>query len=131
MNKDYIIAWKSNTNARMGVGKNLMDKQEAESLAAQLNNEHPEFQHIAVPKDTQNFAGLFSTPERNPVFDIGTVPTTIPILPTVEPQSIPEADVQPEQAPYSELVAELQSDSEPEPLLSLSESGEWPEDEAA
>ncbi len=131
MNKDYIIAWKSNTNARMGVGKNLMERQEAESLAAQLNEEHPEFQHIAVHKDTQNFAGLFPTPEPNPVFGIATVLTTIPVFSKREPESAPAADLQPETAGDPGPVTELQSDSEPEPVLALSEPGEWPEDKAA
>ncbi len=44
----------------MGRSKNLLDKAEAEALAAQLNKEHPEFEHVAIHKDTQNMVGLFS-----------------------------------------------------------------------
>jgi hypothetical protein len=62
MEKDYIIAWKSQTNARMGRGKALLSKDEAEKLANDLNQQHPGFAHVAVHKDEQNIAAAFPPP---------------------------------------------------------------------
>ncbi len=60
MEKDFLIAWKNNSNGRMGRGKNLMERGEAEALATRLNEEHPEFEHVAIHKDTQNLVALFA-----------------------------------------------------------------------
>ncbi len=67
MENDYLIAWKKKANGRIGFGKNLIAKSEAQALAEQLNDEHPDFEHIAVSSDTKNVFGLFSKDRQDPL----------------------------------------------------------------
>jgi hypothetical protein len=48
MSKKYIIRWKSKVNGRAGKGTKLFDREEAETLAEELNQEYPQIQHEAV-----------------------------------------------------------------------------------
>jgi hypothetical protein len=48
MNKSYVIEWKSKTNGRVGRGTTLFDRQEAETLAEELNRDYPEIEHLPV-----------------------------------------------------------------------------------
>jgi hypothetical protein len=46
--KAYTIHWKSTVNGRIGTGTFLFDKEEAESLADELNRNYPGICHEAV-----------------------------------------------------------------------------------
>ena len=46
--KPYAIRWKCSVTGRIGTGTILFEKEEAESLAAELNEKHPEINHEAV-----------------------------------------------------------------------------------
>lgn len=48
MENTYVIAWKSKTEPRWGQGKKLFSREEAESLAAELNDDYPAFSHEAL-----------------------------------------------------------------------------------
>ena len=48
MEKTYVIAWKSNVGAITRQGTKRFTREEAEQLAAELNEEHPEIFHEAV-----------------------------------------------------------------------------------
>jgi len=41
----YVIHWKSQVNGRAGTGTKLFDRNEAESLVAELNREYPQIHH--------------------------------------------------------------------------------------
>ena len=41
----YVIAWKKKSGAEFGQGKKLLTQEEAEQLASELNQEHPDFLH--------------------------------------------------------------------------------------
>lgn len=46
--KTYAIRWKSTVSGRGGTGTTLFKKDEAERLATELNEEHPDIGHEAV-----------------------------------------------------------------------------------
>jgi hypothetical protein len=46
--KTHTIHWKSRVSGRQGAGTRLLDKDEAERLAEQLNREYPGIIHKAV-----------------------------------------------------------------------------------
>ena len=46
--KAYTIHWKSTLNGRIGAGTFLFEKEEAESLAEELNRTYPGIHHQAV-----------------------------------------------------------------------------------
>jgi hypothetical protein len=46
--KTYAIHWKSRVSGSFGTGTNLFEKEEAESLAAELNQSYPDIHHEAV-----------------------------------------------------------------------------------
>ncbi len=48
MEKTYIISWTDRNTGRRGQGKKLLDKQDANALAAELNQEFPEYEHLVV-----------------------------------------------------------------------------------
>ena len=52
MNNSYVIQWKSKVNGRAGRGSKQFDKEEAERLVAELNNEYPQIEHQAVPANS-------------------------------------------------------------------------------
>ena len=45
MEKTFVIAWKSKSGPSLGRGKKLFTREEAESLAKELNEDHPNFIH--------------------------------------------------------------------------------------
>ena len=45
MEKTYVIAWRSKTEPRFGQGKKLFTRDEAESLADEMNQDYPAFIH--------------------------------------------------------------------------------------
>ena len=53
MNNSYVIQWKSKVNGRAGRGSKRFDKEEAERLVAELNNEYPQIEHQAVPANAE------------------------------------------------------------------------------
>ena len=77
MNKPYVIGWKCQTNGRIGQGKTLMDFEEAERLADELNQAHPEYKHVPVLADSQDLASILtkavSTAEMLPTLASQTV----------------------------------------------------------
>jgi len=52
MSKSYVISWKARLGPATGRGKKVMDREEAERLAEELNVDYPEFIHEAVLADT-------------------------------------------------------------------------------
>jgi predicted lysophospholipase L1 biosynthesis ABC-type transport system permease subunit len=48
MNKKYIIHWRSHLNGRAGKGTKTFTLEEAEALVAELNQEYPAIEHLAV-----------------------------------------------------------------------------------
>ena len=46
--KTYTIHWKSILNGKIGAGTFLFEKEEAERLAKELNQDYPGIQHEAV-----------------------------------------------------------------------------------
>jgi len=46
--KTHTIHWKSKINGRMGSGTRLLEKEEAEQLARELNGEYPTIHHEAI-----------------------------------------------------------------------------------
>ena len=75
MKNTFVIAWRSATSERSGRGtalllgdaaatgrgKKLMTRQEAETLAAELNQDYPAFIHEVV--DTQSGSAMVETAE--------------------------------------------------------------------
>ena len=51
MKKTFVIAWRSATSERSGRGKKLMTFEEAERLAAELNQDYPAFIHEAFDSE--------------------------------------------------------------------------------
>ena len=54
--KSYAIYWKSTVTGTMGTGTKRFEKDEAERLAAELNESYPEIEHqaiIPVPKPAE------------------------------------------------------------------------------
>jgi hypothetical protein len=47
--KTHAIHWKSLVNGKVGVGTLLFEKEEAERLAEELNEDYPEIHHVAMP----------------------------------------------------------------------------------
>ncbi len=48
MKKKYVIQWQSTVNGRAGRGTKLFDKEEADRLAEELNQEYPRIRHQVV-----------------------------------------------------------------------------------
>jgi hypothetical protein len=46
--KTHVIHWKSAVNGKIGTGTKLFEKEEAECLAATLDEEYPDIDHEAV-----------------------------------------------------------------------------------
>jgi hypothetical protein len=46
--KTHAIFWKSVVSGQIGTGKKLFEKDEAERLATELNEEYPDIKHEAV-----------------------------------------------------------------------------------
>ncbi len=51
MPKTYVIAWKSKSRGSAGHGKTLFTAEEADQLAAELNQDHPDFHHEPLNLD--------------------------------------------------------------------------------
>jgi hypothetical protein len=77
MENNYIIAWKSLANGRVGRGKNVFGEEEARRVAAELNREHPGFDHVAVPEDEENLTAVFkSKPQPGKILALHPFPET-------------------------------------------------------
>lgn len=64
MEPQYIIAWKHKTDyGQKGMGRHRLNKKDAEQLAAELNRDHPNFEHTAV------LAADRPTPDQYPSHD--------------------------------------------------------------
>jgi hypothetical protein len=48
MKNSFVIAWRSATSERSGRGKKVMTREQAETLAAELNQDYPAFIHEVV-----------------------------------------------------------------------------------
>lgn len=46
--KTHVIHWVSTVNGKAGVGTKHFEKEEAERLAAELNNSYPDIDHEAI-----------------------------------------------------------------------------------
>ena len=54
MGKTYVIRWRSTVNGRAGRGAKLFEREEAERLAAELNQEYPEILHEALDTESES-----------------------------------------------------------------------------
>ncbi len=48
MEKTYVIVWKARKSGRTGQGTKHLDRQEANALAAELNEQFPEYEHMLL-----------------------------------------------------------------------------------
>ena len=46
--KTHAIHWKSTVSGKIGTGTRLLEKEEAERLATELNEDYPDIDHDAV-----------------------------------------------------------------------------------
>ena len=46
--KTHAIHWKSTVSGKIGTGTRLFEKEEAERLATELNEDYPDIDHAAV-----------------------------------------------------------------------------------
>ena len=46
--KTHAIRWKSSVSGKIGTGTRLFEKEEAERLATELNEDYPDIDHDAV-----------------------------------------------------------------------------------
>ena len=60
--KIYAIHWKSSVTGTIGTGTKRFEKEEAEHLAKELNEDYPEIKHEAVIP-----APSVSTPQAEPI----------------------------------------------------------------
>ena len=63
MEKSFVIAWRSKSEARWGQGKKLFTRDEAEALADEMNCDYPAFQHEALNVVTGE---ILATPAAEP-----------------------------------------------------------------
>ncbi len=83
MSKTYVIQWKSKVNGRAGKGTKLFDIEEAEALAAELNQEYPDIHHevLDMERPMERMAAGLSTSGSNPA-SAETEPDQVPENPT-------------------------------------------------
>ncbi len=76
MSKTYVIRWKSKVNGRAGRGSKLFEREEAERLVAELNQEYPEIEHELVNTEGEpRPSGPRATgPDRSPHREPGQAP---------------------------------------------------------
>lgn len=70
MEKTYVIAWKSRIGAIIKQGTKLFTREEAEQLAAELNEDHPQLEHHIVnlrPTEPVAAEPAAAETERDPV----------------------------------------------------------------
>jgi hypothetical protein len=69
MEKTYVIGWRSKSEPRWGQGKKLLTREEAQALAAEMNQDYPAFVHEPL-----NLTA--SEPLESPIVhvDFGTTP---------------------------------------------------------
>ena len=67
--QNYVIRWRSNVNGSTGTGKRSFDREEAERLATELNEEYPEIQHEAI---------LLEAPNSQPVSEANPALRSVP-----------------------------------------------------
>ena len=63
MEKTYVIAWKAKHREGTGMGKKLFNREEAESLASELNRDYPDFEHTVAQVAAVESSGTESAPE--------------------------------------------------------------------
>jgi hypothetical protein len=56
MQSTYAIVWVARNKDRSGVSPKRFSKEQADKLAAELNESHPEFVHLAVDTESQEVA---------------------------------------------------------------------------
>jgi hypothetical protein len=61
MENTYVIAWKSKSRGSVGRGNTLFSREEAEQVARELNQDHPNFIHEPVNVDPS--AAVTTPPE--------------------------------------------------------------------
>ena len=66
MNKTYVIQWKSTVNGRAGRGTKLFEREEAERLVAELNQEYPQIVHECVEVQAERAEPAEQQPDFNP-----------------------------------------------------------------
>jgi len=77
MDKNYVIAWKSLANGRIGRGKNVFEEEEARRMAAELNRDHPGYEHVAIPEDEENLIAAFNPkPSPDKILSLHALPET-------------------------------------------------------
>ena len=66
MEKTYVIAWKSKHGDGAGLGKKLFSREEAETLAAELNRDYPEFEHTVAESGSPEADSVIELPTEAP-----------------------------------------------------------------
>ena len=61
MDKTYAITWWAPNRGRSGIGAKRFSKEEAEALAAQLNDEHEDLLHRAINTECEDPAVVLAT----------------------------------------------------------------------
>jgi len=65
MQGSYAIIWVARNKDRSGISPKRFSKEQAESLAEELNANHPEFEHAVVDTNTEDAGqGLIALKER-------------------------------------------------------------------
>ncbi len=114
MEQTYLIAWKCQTNGRIGRSKNPITLKEAQQLAAQLNQEHPEFEHVPIPASLENFSSVFTLPKPKKATSLETL---------LEPAHSGATKAVPEElVPEEELVFDAHEEVEAPELDALKEA---------
>lgn len=110
MEKNYIIAWKSLANGRVGRGKNIFPEEQARQMAAELNREHPGFDHVAVPENEENLIAVFnSKPQPEKILTLHSLPET-------NHAHVVEKEVE-APSPVEQNILSMQTDEETNPFL--------------
>ena len=65
MEKTYVIAWKSKSGPSIGRGTKFFTREEAEDLAIELNEDHPNFIH--EPLNLNPSATAIAEPATSPI----------------------------------------------------------------
>jgi hypothetical protein len=64
MSSKYVIKWRSKVNGRAGKGTKEFEREDAERLVAELNDEYPDIEHDILETPSGR-AGDESTPASN------------------------------------------------------------------
>jgi hypothetical protein len=93
MSNACVILWKSRTNGRAGKGTKLFRREEAESLAEELNRQFPQIIHEAASVETAGESENAASPAESglPIGRHGSLRTGFVFLLPIAPCKLPVA----------------------------------------